>query len=217
MIFNWGGTNDGGNGFRPFGQIDFANDSRRDINRSLREMTNHRIFEAHERVRQQRQQEQRRRPSRPRTGSARLSNTDGISRAQQIRARLVSKLKEVVASEMEPRARDALAADIQMQIDRVDQMINAIRRREQAIQAERSRRRDESDQERRRRQFDMQERRIYIRNELLYHADEGGLNPNAPPFSMGSGFNSAAPVAVDIGGMVGSFDMPMPSGGGAEV
>jgi len=212
MVFTWSSGNEN----RPFGQIDFAKDSRRDINRALRENRNQQILKEHERVRQE--QQQQRRARRPRTGSARLSNTDGLSRAHQVRAQLNSKLQEVIASQMEPRSRDALASDIQMQIDRVDQMIHSIRRREQAIQAERTRRSNESDAERRRRQHDMQERRIYIRNELLYHANEGGLNPNAPPFSNGS-FNPAAPVALDIGGFVGSFDagaMPV-STGGAEV
>ena len=160
--------------------IDFENDSMREINRKLRDKKNRRIKEAHARLEEERRA--RRRQQRPRrVGVARLSNTDTIARAKQVRAALLAKLKEGMASDMEPRARDIFAADIKLQISRVDQTINAIRRRERAIEEERSAsRRDDTPEARRRRFREMQKRSISIRRDFLYHADKGGFDPNMP-------------------------------------
>ena len=162
---------------------DFAGASRRDINRALRDNKNNRILEEHERLRQKRREQQRNR--RPRTGVVRLSNTDSIARAMEIRSRLMAKIQEITASEMDPRARDALIAEVQRMLDRVEQQIAAIRRRKRAIEEEQTRRRNESPEERRSREWHMKERRLYIRRDFLYHADKGGLNPNVPPFTGG--------------------------------
>jgi len=209
--------NSGNSRSNVLGKLDFSEKSSRDITTALREQTNHRIFEAHERIRQQ-QQEQRR-SRRRQTGSVRLSNTDSISRAKEVRGRLISKIQEIAASDMEPRARDAMIADIQMMIDRVEQKIAAIRRRERAIQEEQIRRRtQENPEERRRRMRDMQERHMYVRRDLLHHADKGGFDPNNP---LGGGFmpfNPSSAVSVEIGGQVGSMDISgMSMSAGTEV
>ena len=176
--------------------IDFENDSMREINRKLRDKKNRRIKEAHARLEEERRA--RRRQQRPRrTGVARLSNTDTIQRAMQVRARLLAKLKEGFDSDMCPRARDVFAADIKLQISRVDQTINAIRRRERAIEEERNMSRREDTPEARRRRFrEMQRRSISIRRDFLYLANEGGFDPNMP--RIGSNSRNELPPAVTL-------------------
>jgi len=151
--------------------------SRREISAALRDNKERMIVEAHANLERKRKEE--RRNTRRRTGAVSLSNTDSIQRAMQVRSRLLSKLSEAAGSDMDPRTRDALLADIQLQLDRVDQMIAAIRRRLRAIEAEKQvRRKDDTPEKRRRRWQYMQERRIYIRRDYLYHADKGGFDPN---------------------------------------
>ena len=176
--------------------IDFENDSMREINRKLRETKNRRIKEAHARLEEERRA--RKRQQRPRrTGVARLSNTDTIARAKQVRARLLAKLKEGTGSDMCPRAREVFAADIKLQISRVDQTINAIRRRERAIEEERNVSRREDTPEARRRRFrEMQRRSISIRRDFLYHASEGGFDPNMP--QVGKNPRNELPPAVAL-------------------
>jgi len=214
MVINLGDTNvKGGNRH----SINFETDSRRDIARTLRGVKNDRIFEAHERLRQQRQEQDReRRSRRRRTGSVRLSNADSVARAQKIRGQLQGKLSEVMSSDMDDRSKKALAIEIQTQIDRVDQQIAAMRRREQAMREEKQRRRsEESAQERRRRNHDIQERSIFIRDDFLHPASRGGLNP--ADFMQSSTSSSSAPVSFSISGSVGTADFSMDSGGGLEV
>ena len=176
--------------------IDFENDSMREINRKLRDTKNRRIKEAHARLEEERRA--RRRQHRPRRiGVARLSNTDTIQRAMQVRARLLAKLKEGFDSDMCPRAREVFAADIKLQISRVDQTINAIRRRERAIEEERNvSRRDDTPEARRRRFREMQKRSISIRRDFLYHASKGGFDPNMP--QIGNNPRNMLPPAVAL-------------------
>jgi hypothetical protein len=174
---------------------------RREMRRALEENLNNQIQEAHERVREQQREKRKQRPRK--TGSERLSNTDTMRRARQVRARLVAKLSEVYGTDMELRARDASAMDIKMQINRVDQQITSIRRRERAIEEEKTvRRKDDTPEARRRRARDMQEQRIYIRRDYLYHADKGGFDPKA---------------VFDFGGNVGTMEIAADAGfGGAD-
>ena len=161
--------------------IDFENDSMREINRKLRDVKNRRIKEAHARLEEERRARRQKQQRPRRMGVARLSNTDTIARAKRVRAALLAKLQEGFASDMEPRARDIFAADIKLQISRVDQTINAIRRRERAIEEERNvSRRNDTPEARRRRFREMQQRSISIRRDFLYHADKGGFDPNMP-------------------------------------
>jgi len=191
--------------------IDFANDSRQDIANILRQNKGRQLFEANQAARE-RQREANRNNRRPHNGSVSLSNADTIARANAIRGRLQSKIAEVAASDMPPRARDALMADIQLQIDRVDQKISAIRRREQAMLAEQTARRNEDERTRRRRREAMHERRINIREDLLYHANQGGLDPNANGMNQGGfGLSAGAPVSLDVGGMTGTVDASIAS------
>jgi hypothetical protein len=151
--------------------------TRREIKKSLNENLKTQLTEAHEKIREQ-QRKQRQQPKR-RTGVTRLSNTDSMRRAGQIRAQLVAKLTEVYGSDMDSRSREVSAVDIKMQINKVDQQINAIRRRERAMEEEKTtRRKDDTPEARRRRLRDMQENRIYIRRDYLFHADDGGYDPS---------------------------------------
>jgi len=213
MVVNLGDTNVKGGGRH---SINFAEDSRRDIANTLRGVKNDRIFEAHERLRQQRQEQDRdRRSRRRRTGSVRLSNADTVARAQKIRGQLQGKLSEIMSSDMDDRAKKALAIEIQTQIDRVDQQIAAMRRREQAKREEKQRRRtEETAQERRRRNHDIQERSIFIREDFLFPANRGGFNP--ADFTLSS-TSTTAPVSFSISGSIGTADFSMDSGGGLEV
>jgi hypothetical protein len=138
-----------------------------------------------------------------------LSNTDSVARARAVRARLVAKLSEVYASDMDKRARGASAMDIKLQINRVDQQITAIRRRERAIEEELvTRRKDDTPDARRRRARDMQEKRIYIRKDYLYHANKGGYDPGNVLFNTNSGTtNDISSISFDIGGEVGTMDV----------
>lgn len=176
-------------------EIDFENKTTREINRLLRERKNNRIKEAHARLEEQRRANRRHRPRR--VGVARLTNADTIQRANQVRGQLLAKLQEAFASDMEPRARDVFAADIKLQLSRVDQIVNAIRRRERAIEEERTiRRRDDTPENRRRRFRDMQRRSISIRRDLLYHANEGGFDPNMP--QIGKNPRNELPPAITL-------------------
>jgi len=190
--------------------INFQEKSGRQITRSLNDRRDSLLIEAHERARRE-QQEQQRRSRRRRTGAVRLSNMDTVTRAKEVRGRLMAKIREIAGSDMEPRARDARIAEVQKLITRVEQQIAAIRRRERAVEEERSvRRRNDSPEERRRRWRDKQERRIYIRRDFLYHASRGGFDPNNPMNKIGVGeLNAFSPVAIDIGGITGTVDIPM--------
>ncbi|MCL2456581.1 MAG: hypothetical protein FWD19_03435 [Defluviitaleaceae bacterium] len=151
--------------------------TRREINKSLNENLKNQLAEAHEKVREQ-QKKQRQQPKR-RTGVTRLSNTDSMRKARQIRAQLVAKLSEVYGSDMDERSRGVSALDIKLQINKVDQQISAIRRRERALEEEKlTRRKDDTPEARRRRFRDMQENKIFIRRDYLFHADDGGYDPN---------------------------------------
>ena len=168
------------------------------------------LIEAHNQAQQAQQKKQR--ANRPRVGTVRLSNTDTLRTALSMRRKVMAKLAEVAAAtDVEPRTRDAMLATVKMQIDKIDRQITAIRRRERAVEEERRARRDECRQERRRRHRDMQEQSVRIRKDMLFHANEGGFNPNHP-LGLGTGFMDA-PVSFDIGGMVGmamdtSVDVP---------
>ena len=179
--------------------IDFENDSMREINRKLRDKKNRRIKEAHARLEEERRA--RRKQQRPRrAGVARLSNTDTIQRAMQVRAALLAKLKEAFGSDMEQRAREVFAADIKLQISRVDQTINAIRRRERAIEEERNiSRRDDTPEARRRRFREMQRRSISIRRDFLYHASKGGFDPNMPQIGKNPRNELPPAIALSLG------------------
>lgn len=183
---------------------------RREIARQLRENQNNMLQEAHERVQQQQGEQRRRRPRRQ--GSIRLSNTDSLGRAFKVRARLIAKLQEVAGGDMEDRAQGAMKMDIQMQLNRVDQQIANIRRRERAVQEERTtRRRDDTPEARRRRARDMQERRIWIRRDFLYHANNGGFDPNNPMFNKAGIQNAFSPVAFDS--EIGTMDTTIADAG----
>jgi hypothetical protein len=185
--------------------FNFADKSSSEIKTALRENVNFQLHEAHSRIQQQ--QRERRRAPRRQQGSVRLSNTDTLARARQVRARLLSKLQEVYGSDMDERARGGAAMDIQLQISRVDQQMTAIRRRERAVEEERmTRRRDDTPEARRRRARDMQERRIYVRRDFLYHADKGGFDPNNPLFTTNLQSDISS-VAFDIGGNIGTMDI----------
>ena len=179
---------------------------RRTIAEILRDNENAMLKEAFQRIQQQQAEQRRQRPRR-RTGSVRLSNTDSIGRAMQIRSRLLAKLKEVYGSSMDERSRGATAMDIKIQLDRVERQISAIRRRERALREEKTTRRENDTPEaRRRRMRDKQESRIHIRRDFLYHANRGGFDPNDPLFMKGTG-SEVSSVSFDFGGKAGTLEL----------
>ena len=184
-----------------------AGEKKRDISRRLQENQNSMIQEAHERVAQQ-QREQRKKKKPRREGSVRLSNTDSLARAQQIRSRLLAKLMEVNGSDMDTRAKGASSLDIKLKIDRVDQQIAAIKRRERAVLEEKTTRKsNDTPEARRKRAHDMRERRIYVRSDYLYHANNGGFDPNNPLFNKTALQNTMSSVAFDIAGNAGTMEI----------
>jgi len=185
----------------------FTSGTKREVARSLTEDRNRLLKEEQSRI-QEEQQEQRRNRQRPRrTGNLRLSNTDSLGRAFQVRSRLAAKLMEIQGSGMEPGMRDSTIMDIKLQLGRVDQQIAAIRRRERAVQQERTTRRsDDTPEIRRRRARDMQERRIYVRRDMLYHANNGGFDPN-DPIGLRQMKDAMSSVAFEIAGSAGTMEM----------
>jgi hypothetical protein len=190
--------------------------TKRDIEKALNDNLVFQLKDAHNRIQQQQREQKKRTPPRRQAGSVRLSNTDSMGRARQVRARLVAKLQEVYGSGMHERAKGATAMDIKLQINRVDQQMMAIRRRERAIEEERlTRRKDDTPERRRRRARDMQEKRIYLRRDFLFHANKGGFDPNNPLFTTGVN-NAISSVSFDIGGDVGTMDIAAGADFGAD-
>ncbi|MCL2499964.1 MAG: hypothetical protein FWE90_06455 [Defluviitaleaceae bacterium] len=165
-------------------------------NKSRREAFNAQLVEAHERAKKA-ERERRPRP-RPRIGTERLSNTDSIRTAQSVRRRLLAKLQEVTGADVDARTRDGMAAEVKLQLDRVDRQIIAIRRRLRAVEEEKKAGRDECFKIRRRRQHDLKERTIRVRHSLLYSAQEGGFDPNRPSDFPSAASNGPA-VSYDFG------------------
>jgi hypothetical protein len=135
------------------------------------------LFEAHKKA--QEAAAVKRRRSGKRIGSVGLSNTDSVSRAVRIKSRLYAKLDEIFASDLEPAAKLTLAKDVIMKINKVEQKIIAIKRREKALQEEKIAKRDESEQAKRRRRRDMIKKSISIDKGYLFSAQDGGMDPMA--------------------------------------
>jgi hypothetical protein len=163
------------------------------------------LFEAHNNA--QNNAQNRKRSSLPKIGTVRLSNTDSLRTALDMRRRVLAKLAEVAAvTDVDKKTRDAMVATVKMQLDKVDRQITAIKRRERAVKEERTARRDECPRARRRRQHDMKERSVNIRRDMLFPADKGGFDPRNP-----AGFPVAA-VSFNFGGTVGmAMDAPAPA------
>ena len=177
---------------------------RRDIQSALRTTRDNQLVEANERVQREAREQRRNRNRRRQTGNVSISNTDSVGRAVQVRGRLLAKIAEIAGSDLSPRQRDAAIADIKRQIERVERQISAIRRRERAVEEERSGRGENTPEARRRRARDMQERRINIRRDFLYHANRGGFDPQDLAFMRNSGGGGS--VAFDIGMDMGTID-----------
>jgi len=62
----------------------------------------------------------------------------------------------------------------------------------------------------------MKERRIYVRRDFLYHANQGGFDPNNPIFNKNAGANHASSISFDIGGNVGTMDVTAGAGMDAD-
>ena len=194
------------------------------------------LSDAHNRASERSQENRRRRRPPQRQGTVALSNTDSMGRANRIRARLRSKLGEIMSSSLDNDIKKSLARSVQMQLDRVEVKINQIRRRERAKQEERRERRAEERREeerrvekqreaaRRRRQHDMRQRTIRIRRDFLYHADEGGFDPySVSPAHMnigggiGGGFAGGVAVSFEVSGHSGTASVSMDAAGGDMV
>jgi len=190
------------------------------------------LTDAHNRASENAQQNRRRRP--PKQGTVRLSNTDSIGRANRIRARLRAKIGEIMSSPLDDDIKKALARNVQMQLDRVEDKIRQIRRRERAKEEEKreraSREQEEQDriaekrreEARRRRQRDMRQRSINIRKDFLFSAEEGGFDPmSAAQAGVNMSFSATAEpsVAFSVAGHSGvaMSTAPMPAGDMVDV
>ncbi|MCL2603670.1 MAG: hypothetical protein FWD90_04250 [Defluviitaleaceae bacterium] len=175
-------------------------------NRSKRDAFNAKLADAHNRAKEA---DLARRPRpRPRVGTERLSNTDSIRTAQSVRRRLMAKLQEVTGADVDARTRDGMAAEVKLQLDRVDRQIIAIRRRLRAVEEEKKAKRDECPKVRRQRQNDLKERSIRVRQSLLYSAQDGGFDPNAPT-NLRAALSADAAVSYEFDGNTGiAMDAP---------
>jgi hypothetical protein len=171
------------------------------------------LFEAHKKA--QEAAKKRRRSGSKKIGSVGLSNADSVGRAVRIRARLYAKLDEIFASDLDLKVKMSLAKDVMVQINRVEQKITDIQRRERAIKEEAlAKSKDEPEHVKRRRRYDMQKRGIAIRRDYLYHANDGGFDPMS--FCVNA-MKAAAAVAFDIAGVGGEMLSPQVSEGMVEV
>ena len=186
------------------------------------------LAEAHNRANEQAQANRRRRSNvRPATGSVRLSNTDSLGRANRIRQRLRAKIGEIMSSNVDEGTKKALARNVQMQLDRVENTVRQIRRRERAQaeeRRERTRQEKRSDDERierkreirreqarRRRRSDIRERTIRVRRDFLTPANQGGFDPYD---FVTNGINGAGSGTTDViaGGPAVAFSIGGQSG-----
>ena len=195
---------------------------RRTYNVRIRDEKTFMLKDAHNRANEAHQQNRNRRSSNQRRqGSVSLSNTDSVSRANRIRARLRGKLSEIMGSSLDHDTKMALARTVQIQLDRVEMKVRQIRRRERAKEEEkrenRARERREEDarterrreQERARRRRDMSQRSVRIRRDFLYPASKGGFDPySVSPVVQSPGANAA--VSFDIGGSSGTVSGAAP-------
>jgi hypothetical protein len=143
---------------------------------SLRQHNERHFTEAFRRAGEQTKENNQRRTTR-KHGVVGLSNADTIQKANQVKARLNAKLGEIMASELEPKEKMGFARMVMLELNKVEQKIADIKRREAALQQERMRPKKETEAERARRRYDMKERRVGIRRDLLYSATEGGFDP----------------------------------------
>jgi hypothetical protein len=154
-------------------------------------------------------------------GSVSLSNMDTVNRCSAIKARLNAKLGEIYKSDLPQAQKMTLARDVMFQMDKVEQKISEIRRREVAVREEKSAKKNEPSHLKRRRKRDMEKKTTSIKRGYLYSAEEGGYDPNNM-LNGGSvnGFHEITPgVTVDISGgaVTGSDIAAAVSAGGAEV
>ena len=133
-------------------------------------------------------------------GTVSVSNTDSVQSCERIKTKLNAKLSEIFISDLEDGIKMALARSILMEIAKVDQKIAEIRRRERAVREERVARKDEKEHEKAKRRHDMKKRTVTVRKDLLYHASEGGLDPDSMLCGMPDGAAFSPVVAVDISG-----------------
>jgi hypothetical protein len=159
------------------------------------------LFEAHKKA--QEAAKKNRKPSDKKFGTVSLSNTDTVSRAMRMRTRLYAKLAEIMASDLDNKMKKALASDVMMQLNKVEQKIIEIQRREKAKQEERVAKKNESEHVKRRRRNDLRLREAYIKKEYLYHADDGGMDP----MSYSQAALSGSAVSFNFSGISGEVPM----------
>ena len=190
------------------------------------------LTDAHNRANERTMQNRSRRNRPPVQGNTRLSNTDSIGRANRIRQRLRSKLGEIMSSSLEDDVKKSLARNVQMQLDRVEQKIRQIRRRERAKEEEKRERAQEQQREkerldearlnesrraerqqeerRRRRQSDLRPRSTNIRRDFLYSARQGGFDPYDNNLSVN--ISPGPAVSYNVKGQSGVMpDAPLPA------
>jgi hypothetical protein len=170
-----------------------------DYLRRVKEDSSKALVEAFKRVREKNKAEKKKSPKK--MGSVSLSNTDTVSMCMKLKARLNAKLSEIFSSDLDPKMKNALARDVMVQMDKVEQKISEIRRREKAVAEEKRARKNEQEHVKRQRQRDMAKKTTYIRRDYLYSAEEGGMDPAS---YMPGAAGSEAAVSYDISGMTGT-------------
>ena len=130
-------------------------------------------------------------------GSVTLSNTDSIGACHRLKNRLNAKLSEIYGSDLDVGLKRSLAQNVVMALANVEQKILEIRRRERAVQEEKTAKKNEKPHEKRRRQRDMEKRTVRIRQDLLYSAKDGGLDPDNL-LNIGSAAFSDPAVSVSV-------------------
>jgi hypothetical protein len=178
-------------------------DQKKPFNFSFKKMKddyNGKLMEAH---RKEREKARKNIKASRKIGSVAISNTDSVERCIKVKARLNAKLGEIFASDLDDKQKMALARGIMLELNKVDGKIADIRRREKAVrETQQTKRKNETESERRRRKYDMEKRTITIRKDFLFHANQGGYDPNNAAFG-GIQLDFPAAVAFDISGMAG--------------
>ncbi|MCL1988743.1 MAG: hypothetical protein FWG64_12365 [Firmicutes bacterium] len=168
----------------------------------------------------ERNRENRKRKKPQVKGVVKLSNTDSLGRAARVKRQLSAKLGEIMASDLEDDVKKALASNVQMQIDRVEQTVRQIKRRKRAeieektdkARKERNKQEEQQDEKlrlrreesRRRRRRELQKSSIAIRQDFLVPAEKGGFNPNDFNLNTPNGITPTTPAATfDIAGQHG--------------
>lgn len=107
-------------------------------------------------------------------GQALFGGNDSIEKLQKVKMRLSSKISEIFSSDMNDKMKEALIADINMQMAKVDRLISQIK----AKQMEKATQGQDNKKSKKKNDSKKKTDLIYIKREYLYSKDKGGLDPS---------------------------------------